>query len=221
MPKTTHTPKSRASDQIETQLRSLILTLELEPGFALSESTLMKRYGWGRTPLREAFQRLAEQGLLQIAPQHGAIVTPLNLFDFVELMDAMSLVIGAAASLACKRLSDEEINKLDELAAQGENAAASGDYERLSELDYEFHSVLAQATGNHYLRDYLLRLHQNARRFNYAAWKRERNATPSMDEHRHLAALFRARDAVTARAAMLQHIEGARQRVIGIIQMDG
>src|SRR5574339_226300 len=107
MPKTSHSPKPRASDHVESELRHLILTLKLEPGIAVSESTLMKRYGWGRTPLREAFQRLSEQGLLQTIPQHGAIVTPLNLFDFVEVMDAMSLVIGPAASLACKGLTEE------------------------------------------------------------------------------------------------------------------
>ncbi len=55
MPKTPQPPKPRASDQVEAELRRLILTLELEPGLALSESALMKRYNWGRTPLREAF----------------------------------------------------------------------------------------------------------------------------------------------------------------------
>jgi DNA-binding GntR family transcriptional regulator len=220
MPKTAHPPKSRASDQIENELRNLILTLELEPGLAVSEATLMKRFGWGRTPLREAFQRLTEQGLLQTIPQHGAVVTPLNLFDFVEVMDAMSLVIGPSASLACKRLTEAELDQLDKFVAQGETAAAVGDFERLSALDYEFHSVLAQATGNRYLSDYLHRLHQIARRFNFAAWKRQRDATPSLDEHRQLAAIFRARDAAAAKAAMLQHIERARQRVIGTIQLE-
>ncbi len=220
MAKTPHLPKSRASDQVESELRRLILTLELEPGLAVSESGLMKRFGWGRTPLREAFQRLSEQGLLQTIPQHGVTVTPLNLFDFVEVMDAMSLVIGSAASLACKRLTEEDLNQLDELVARGETAASAGDFERLSALDYEFHSVLAQATGNRYLSNYLRHLHQIARRFNFAAWKREHTAAPSLDEHRQLATIFRARDAVAAKAAMLQHIEGARQRVIGTIQVD-
>lgn len=220
MPKTPHPPKPRASDQVESELRRLILTLQLEPGLAVSESTLMKRFGWGRTPLREAFQRLSEQGLLQAIPQQGVVVTPLNLFDFVEVMDAMSLVIGSAASLACKRLTEAELHQLDELVDQGEIAATAGDFERLSLLDYEFHSVLAQSTGNRYLSDYLCRLHQIARRFNFAAWNRQRNATPSLDEHRQLAAIFRSRDAAAAKTAMLQHIEGARQRVIGTIQVD-
>jgi DNA-binding GntR family transcriptional regulator len=220
MPKKSPTPKSRASDQVEAELRRLILTLELEPGLAISESTLMQRYGWGRTPLREAFQRLAEQSLLQIIPRQGAVVTALSVFDFVEMMDAMSLVIGPAAALACKRLTAAELDHLDELVVEGETAANSGDFERLSELDYQFHTVLARASGNRYLSDYLCHLHQTARRFNFAAWQRERNATPSLDEHRQLAAIFRARDAVAAKAAMLQHIEGARQRVVGTIQVE-
>jgi GntR family transcriptional regulator, rspAB operon transcriptional repressor len=220
MARASHPPKQRASDQVESELRRLILTLKLEPGLAVSEATLMKQHGWGRTPLREAFQRLSEQGLLQNIPQHGVVVTPLNLFDFVEVMDAMSLVIGPAALLACKRLTEVELDQLDDLVIQGETAALAGDFERLSVLDYEFHSVLAQATGNKYLSDYLCRLHQIARRFNYAAWNRQRNASPSLDEHRQLAAIFRARDVVAAKAAMLQHIEGARQRVMGTIQVD-
>jgi DNA-binding GntR family transcriptional regulator len=220
MPKKTHPLKPRASDKVESELRHLILTLKLEPGLAVSESTLMKQYGWGRTPLREAAQRLSEQGLLQTIPQHGVVVTPLNLFDFVEVMDAMRLVVGSAALLACQRLTEAELDQLDEFVSQGETAALSGDFERLSVLDYEFHRILAQATGNRYLSDYLCRLHQIARRFNFAAWSHQRNAIPSLDEHRQLAAIFRARDSNAAKAAMLQHIKGARQRVIGSIQID-
>jgi DNA-binding GntR family transcriptional regulator len=220
MPKKSTTPKSRASDQVETELRRLILTLELEPGLAVSESTLMQRYGWGRTPLREAFQRLAEQSLLQIIPRQGAVVTALSVFDFVEMMDAMSLVIGPAAALACKRLSEQDLAQLDTVAAKAETSAASGDFATLADLDYEFHRILALATGNRYLSNYLLHLHQVATRFNYAAWKRDGSAHDSIREHEQIISTLRKREPTQARAVMLQHIEGARQRVIGTIQMD-
>jgi DNA-binding GntR family transcriptional regulator len=220
MPKKSTTPKSRASDQVETELRRLILTLELEPGLAVSESTLMQRYGWGRTPLREAFQRLAEQSLLQIIPRQGAVVTALSVFDFVEMMDAMSLVIGPAAALACKRLSEQDLAQLDTVAAKAETSAASGDFATLADLDYEFHRILALATGNRYLSNYLLHLHQVATRFNYAAWKRDGSAHDSIREHEQIISTLRKREPTQARAVMLQHIEGARQRVIGTIQME-
>ncbi|MBA3073065.1 MAG: GntR family transcriptional regulator [Anaerolineae bacterium] len=205
----------RESDRIEDELRRLILTLELEPGLAVSEASLMKQYNWGRTPLREAFQRLAEQSLLQIIPHHGVVVTPLNIFEFVEVMDAMSMVIGSAAALACKHVTEAQVDTLDELVEQGAAASNSADFVRVAELDYKFHRELADATGNRYLREYLLHLHRIATRFNFAAWKRDRNSAPSLEEHRQLAALFRQRDAEQVKTAMREHIENARSRLMG------
>jgi DNA-binding GntR family transcriptional regulator len=214
MPKIKQTP-ARESDRIESELRRLILNLELEPGLAISEASLMKQYHWGRTPLREACQRLAEQALLQMVPRQGVVIMPLNVFDFVEVMDAMSMVIGTAAALACKRLNDEQFKQLDELIAQGEAAAVVRDHVRVSELDSEFHCVLADATGNRYLRDYLVHLQRVASRFNIATWKRDQDASPSLEEHHQLVEMLRQRDAEGAKNAMLEHIENARRRVMG------
>ena len=209
----------RESDRIESELRRLILNLELEPGLVISEASLMKQYGWGRTPLREACQRLVEQALLQMVPRQGVVVMPLSVFDFVEVMDAMSMVIGTAAALACKRLTDEQFEQLDELIVQGETAAAVGDHIRVSELDTEFHRVLAEATGNRYLRDYLLHLQRVASRFNIATWKRDQDASPSLEEHHQLAELLRQRNVAGAKTAMLEHIENARQRIMRNISL--
>lgn len=206
---------SRESDRIENELRRLILTLELEPGQVVSESALMKRYGWGRTPLREAFQRLAEQSLVQIIPRQGLIITPLSVFDFVAMMDAMAMVIGPAAALSCQRLDNTELEHLEKIVAQSEIAAEQRDFVTVAEQDYEFHRTLAEATGNRYLRDYLLRLHQCATRFNFASWQRDAQATPSMQEHHQIIAALRARDSAGARQVMLDHIQNARNRVLG------
>ncbi len=217
MTKKTTAPKPRASDQVEAELRRLILTLELEPGSAVSESTLMKKYGWGRTPLREAFQRLAEQSLLKMIPQHGAVITPLAVFDFIEMMDAMGMVIGSAASLACRRLTEEQFAHLDEIVGLAESSR--NDFSQLADLDYDFHCILAEATGNRYLSKYLLHLHQVATRFNYAAWLRDGHVGESLGEHRRIVETFRRRDPAQAKAVMLEHIEGARQRVLGAMSI--
>ncbi len=208
---------TRESDRIETELRRSILNLELEPGAAISEAGLMARYGWGRTPLREAFQRLAEQSLLQIIPHHGVVVTALSVFDFVEMMDAMGLVIGPAASLACKRLTEDDLTRLDDLTARMETAEASQDFIAVADLDYEFHCILADATGNRYLGKYLLHLHQVARRFNFAGWKRDGGAQQSIIEHRQIVETLRRRDPQEAKVVMLAHIENARARVMGSV----
>jgi DNA-binding GntR family transcriptional regulator len=205
----------RESDRVEAELRQLILTLELAPGLAISEATLIKEYGWGRTPLREAIQRLAEQSLPQIIPHQGVVVTALSVFDFAEMMDAMGMVIAPASALACKRLTEADLEQLDEVVIASENAAAQGNFVQIAQLDYEFHRILAEATGNRHLSRYLLHLHQVATRFNFAAWKRDRNAAPSIAEHRQILEIMRQRDIEGAKAVMRTHIENARQRVVG------
>jgi DNA-binding GntR family transcriptional regulator len=216
-----HLTHSRESDRVEEELRRSILTLELEPGLAISEASLTKRYGWGRTPLREAFQRLAEQSLLQIIPRHGVVVTPLSVFEFVEVMDAMAMVIGPAASLACKRLNDDELTQLEQTIKESESAASQADFITIANRDYEFHHILAVATGNRYLCRYLLHLHQVATRFNFASWKRDTSVEFSLQEHHQIVAMLRKRDQAQARTVMLEHIENARKRVMGtIVSMD-
>jgi DNA-binding GntR family transcriptional regulator len=209
---------ARESDRVEQELRHLILTLQIEPGLSVSEASLINRYGWGRTPLREAFQRLAEQSLLLVIPHHGVVVTPLSVFEFVEVMDAMAMVIGPAASLACKHLTIEELYQLEQAVEQSKNSASKSDYISVATLDYEFHRLLAAATGNRYLCHYLVHLHQVATRFNLASWKRDYSAEDSLSEHLKILEALRLHDEEQARSSMLEHIENARKRVMGTFQ---
>jgi DNA-binding GntR family transcriptional regulator len=209
---------SRESDRVEQELRHQILTLQIEPGLALSEASLIKQNGWGRTPLREAFQRLAEQSLLQIIPHHGVVVTPLSLFEFVEVMDAMAMVIGPAASLACKHLTGEDLLQLERTIEQSKSAASRADFVKIASEDYQFHRILAIATWNRYLSRHLLHLHQVATRFNLAAWKRDSSVEFSLNEHLKILEALHQRNEGEARKVMLEHIENARKRIMGTFQ---
>jgi DNA-binding GntR family transcriptional regulator len=208
----------RESDRVEQELRQLILTLQIEPGLSVTEASLINRYGWGRTPLREAFQRLAEQSLLQVIPHHGVVVTPLSVFEFVEVMDAMAMVIGPAASLACKYLNVEELHQLEQNVEQSKIAASRSDFIAVATHDYEFHRFLAAVTGNRYLCRYLVHLHQVATRFNLASWKRDFSVEHSLSEHQRILEAVQHHDEEQARSYMLEHIENARKRVMGTFQ---
>ena len=208
----------RESDRVEKELREKILTLEIEPGMAISEASLINRYHWGRTPLREAFQRLAEQSLLQIIPRHGVVITPLSVFEFVEVMEAMAMVIGPAVSLACRHLTAEELLQLEQTIKQSKLADSSSDFITVAAQDYEFHRILAVATGNRYLSRHLLHLHQVATRFNLASWKRDSNAEFSLKEHDRILEALRHKDETKTRIEMMEHIENARNRVMGTFQ---
>jgi len=209
---------TRESDRVEKELREKILTLEIEPGLAISEADLIKRYQWGRTPLREAFQRLAEQSLLQIIPRHGVVITSLSVFEFIEVMEAMAMVIGPAATLACSHLTDDEILQLENSIKLSELATSTFDFITIAAQDYEFHRILAVATGNRYLCRHLLHLHQVATRFNLASWRRDSNAEYSLKEHYRILEAFHHLDDVEVRKVMMEHIENACKRVMGTFQ---
>ena len=127
----------------------------------------------------------------------------------------MLLTIKHLAALACQRLTDEELAQLDEMVYASEIAAQDGDFVSVSQLDFEFHRILAEATGNRHLSRYLLHLHQVATRFNFAAWKRDRQASPSIKEHRQIVNIMRQQDVEGAKSVMRAHIENARQRIVG------
>ncbi len=215
----TQTPPQpiRESDRIETELRQMILSMELAPGLSVSEAWLQKKYGWGRTPMREAFQRLAEQSLLEITPRHGVIIAGMNIFAFTELMDAMIMVIGPSAALACRRISDQELLRLEENISQAQQAEEKGDFFHVASLDFQFHKTLSACTGNRYLSRYLDHLHTIATRFNFAAWKRDSSAKLSLSEHCRIIECLSTRDPIQSRTVMLEHIENARQRILGTI----
>lgn len=216
--KPTQLSHTRESDRVEKELREKILTLEIEPGLAISEADLIKRFQWGRTPLREAFQRLAEQSLLQIIPRHGVVITSLSVFEFIEVMEAMAMVIGPAASLACSRLTVDEILQLEGSIKHSELAASTLDFITIAAQDYEFHRILAVATGNRYLCRHLLHLHQVATRFNLASWKRDSNAEFSLKEHYRILEALRHHNEVEVRNVMMEHIGNASKRVMGTFQ---
>ena len=216
--KPTQLSHTRESDRVEKELREKTLTIEIEPGLAISEADLIKRFQWGRTPLREAFQRLAEQSLLQIIPRHGVVITPLSVFEFIEVMEAMAMVIGPAASLACSRLTADEILQLEDSIKHSERAASTLDFITIAAQDYEFHRILAFATGNRYLCRHLLHLHQVATRFNLASWKRDSNAEFSLKEHYRILEALRHHNEVEVRNVMMEHIENASKRVMGTFQ---
>jgi DNA-binding GntR family transcriptional regulator len=135
------------------------------------------------------------------------------------MMDAMSMVIGPAAALACQRLTEDELTQLDETVAASEIAAQDGNFIKVSQLDFEFHRILADATGNRHLSRYLLHLHQVATRFNFAAWKRDLNAASSTEEHRQIVELMHQRDIDGAKSAMRAHIKNARHRIVGTMSV--
>ena len=128
-------------------LRHAIVTMRIRPGEKLSEQDLARRFGVSRQPVREAFIKLAESGLVRVLPQRGTLVVKISVEAVADarfVREAIECaVVREAARRAVARALDDVRARLDDAA----RALAAGDQEHFFALDEEFHQRLAAAAG--------------------------------------------------------------------------
>jgi DNA-binding GntR family transcriptional regulator len=203
----------RESDRVAEQLRQMIISMELPPGEMVSESYLCELLDCGRTPLREAIQRLSEEHLVEPVPRRGISIAGLSVVDLVDVVEALYVIEGFSARLATERITDEDLVKLEAIVDRAEQAGEGGDFRNIAELDFEFHHIIARATGNRFLANTIARLHRLGTRFAYVAWQRDRSAKTSLAEHRQILEAFKRRDGDEAERLTREHTLNARERI--------
>ena len=135
-----------------------ITRLELAPGAVLVEKNLMTELGIGRTPIREALQRIATEGLVQHLPNRGMLVSDLGAANVESIYEFRSLVEGAAARLAATRATEDDIRELQSLDGQLNQATEDGDIDGFVALDWRFHEALGRASKNIYIQEAVPRI---------------------------------------------------------------
>jgi DNA-binding GntR family transcriptional regulator len=197
----------RAYREIEEQ----IVTLRLQPGQVLSESTLAKYLNIGRTPVREALQQLAREGLVTILPRRGVIVSEINVRNQLELLRVRREVERLMSRLAAERASRDETAHFSALAAAIEKSAGEGDGIAFMRLDREFNLLLAAACRNDFARRTMGLMQGLSRRFWYVHYKEVRDLPLCARLHADLASAVASRDPEAAAAAcdsLIDYMEG-------------
>ena len=139
------------SEVICDTLRERILSGELKTGDRLTEVKLADEMGASRVPVREALRALANEGLVTIEPRRGASVAFLSKEIARDLVEVRATLEGLNAKLAAQRRSEKALAELQTVLDQGIAAIRDGRVEVLADLNYNFHEMLATATGNHVL----------------------------------------------------------------------
>jgi DNA-binding GntR family transcriptional regulator len=134
-------------ERIATQLRSGIVSGRLPPGQALREVEVARQLGVSRGPVREAFQRLIQEGLLEAHPARGVFVPQLTTADIADLYLARGAVETTAARLLASSGTAEALGDLAAALADLE-AAPAEDWNELVNLDLHLHEVLVRGTGS-------------------------------------------------------------------------
>lgn len=155
------------ADQAYHILEEMIVTLRLAPGSLVSEAELMEKVGIGRTPLREALQRLTQERLVSVLPRRGMMITDVNILDQLEIVNLRRVVDRLIVSSAAKRLTSEQSERLLEIADAIEKAAIKNDSLEFMKLDGEFDQILQEASRNYFAAQVAETTHAHCRRFWY------------------------------------------------------
>jgi DNA-binding GntR family transcriptional regulator len=214
MPSTTRntTASSRSSrnantvetltDRAYTELEELIVTLQLAPGSVLSEQMLSERLGIGRTPIREALQRLAREGLVVILPRRGVMVSAIDVKSQLRLLEVRREVERLVARGAARRAADAERARFAELARGFERAARTGDDKAFMRIDREFNELCLAAVRNEFAAGAMRLMNSLSRRFWFHHYKQAADMPETAKLHADIARAIAAGEEKAAAAAL-------------------
>jgi DNA-binding GntR family transcriptional regulator len=176
----------------------------------VSEKELMNHYGIGRAPLREIFIDLQRDGLIQRFPRSGTIVAPMDFHLFKQVIEIRTNLEGLAAQLAAERITDDELTVLKHVLQrvdQTKDQATNVELEILTQLEFEFHSMLYKASHNEKLNYILLQLHGISARFwHYWIFSRQ-EVLNQFEDHKKTVDMLEKRDPKMAREMAVSHIK--------------
>lgn len=199
-------PQEAIAPQVMRALREAIVRTDLPPGALISEADIARRFGVSRQPVREAFIKLQEAGLVGIRPQRGTQVLRISMEEVVNARFVREAVEAAVVHEAAETRPAGLAPRLAALIAEQEKAAEAGDGVDFLRLDEAFHRALAQGIGRDFAWSVLEGIKAQMDRVRFLSFE---GATPMADiigQHRAIVGGIAAGDAPAAEAAMRRHL---------------
>lgn len=211
-------------ERIDTQkaynlIKEKIITLQLKPGAPIDEDALCAETGLTPTAVREALKWLAHDHLVDITPRHGIRVAEANPAELRELFEMRLPLETLCARMAAERATADDIVVMDALVREYERVKGAGNVDTLLDLDHRFHSALADAAHNRYMRETLERFFGLSERLWYLASPQIDWVLSALDRHAELVQAIKARDAERAAGLMHQHVldfQALVERALGL-----
>lgn len=200
-------------DSIYEQLMSLVIA----PGARIPIDVIARDLNVSQTPVREALSRLEREGLVHKAHLIGYSAAPqLGRKQFEDLFNFRLLVEPEGARLAALNMTPAALNHIEHIAADMAHGATPVDrtsrYSRFARIDAHFHDEILRIAGNEVIRSTLFNQHVHLHLFRLMFHSRV--TQEALEEHEQLLAAFRAGDCTAAQAAMREHIQRSRDRLM-------
>jgi len=205
-------PARSQSEEAYLKIRDRIVCLDLAPGSVVNEGRLQAELAIGRTPIREALQRLAHEKLVHSVPHRGTFVTDVKITDLARITEVRVVLEAHAARLASERCTAADGAELSELL----NALRSGrvkNQRELMNLDQQIHRTIYQVARNSFLESTLERYFNLSLRLWFLVLDHDVRLRAAVEEHAELLEAVIAHDADRAEAIMRRHVVGFEREI--------
>ena len=194
------------NEEAADRLRDLIVQGRLAAGVRLNERLLTAELGVSRTPLREAFKVLATEGLVELLPNRGAIVSQMDPVRLSESLAVMGALEALAGELACRSATDAQINEVRALHYEMLAYHARGDLAGYFKFNQAIHLKIVKYSGNTVLYNIYRQMNGNVRRARYMANLSKERWDAAVREHDAILAALGARDVKRIKALLSDHL---------------
>lgn len=196
------------SERAYREIRRMIVRLELAPGAVLRDEDLQRALGLGRTPIREALQRLVRDQFVTVLPRRGMFVSTVDIGDLTLLYETRAMLEPYAMRLACARGTDADWDEMASVldGAGGADHPGADDPDAVLEIDRRCRELVWRAAGNRFLTDTLDMLYTQSDRLWHLYLGDVADARRTIDEHRDILDALRDRDADRAADLIAAHM---------------
>jgi DNA-binding GntR family transcriptional regulator len=202
------------SDQLYVSLREMIVKGELAPNAQLQEAELCARFRVSRTPLRRAFQRLSDEGLVTVYPQMGSFVAPISAAAVREAQFVREHLECAVMVELVGRVDAAGLAEIEDCLDRQRRACARGDRDAFAELDDTLHALFATHAGRAGVWRIIHRNKVHLDRMRRRSLPEERQIPHLIEDHAAIVAAIAARDAEAAVTALRRHL----REILGMLE---
>jgi len=200
------------SEEAYARLLERIVRLDMPPGSVVNEARLREELKIGRTPIREALQRLARENLVRSIPHRGTFVTEVNITDLARITEVRVVLESHAARLAAEKHTSADGEATRELLELLRGGRVS-DQRELMQLDQRIHQLIYHAAHNPFLEATLERYFNLSLRLWYLVLDRQVGLRRAVDEHIDLLQAVLSSDGELAETIMRKHVIGFEREI--------
>lgn len=199
-----------AKEKVAAELRKAILSRQMEEGEVLSLDSVATQLNVSAMPVREAFQILARDGLIQLRKNKGAVVLGITETYIKEHYQLRAILESSAAALAAE--PDVDISEIESVYEEAEEALAEGNLRQYTDLNRAFHSEIWTAAGNQKMKNMISELWNGLSMGSMVS--EEDYAKVSIKEHGNILKAIQKRDKEAAQKTMYDHIMRSRDDML-------